>query len=453
MSLTTITRHADYVGTGVLATYSFTFPVTVATDLVVTTATTAGVETTLIYPTNYTVSLNADGTGSVTLVAGVLTTGYAISIKGAVTLTQPVSIKNQGPYSPSVIEGALDRATMQIQQLQDNIDRCIQVAATDTVELFLPAAATRASKYLGFDAAGNPIAIASAASTASVSAYAATLLDDTTAAIARATLGFTGTGGKVAKADLDTGAKNLNITAKTANYTLLNTDDVIVATATGGAFTLTLPSAASNSGKIYFIKRLDTTLANAVTVARAGSDTILDGAASSTTTALHTIGETIALMSDGVSVWYVLNRRIPQVTVSFTPTGSWVSGTTSYTGYYTRRGNLCEFQIRVLQTGGAPTAVTLTVNLPTGVVIDTAKLLGFAALYNFGVATYNDTGVVIFAGNPVGYSSTTALVAGLNVVSGTNIVTGTASSTAPFAFNDGDFVDLKFTVPVSGWNG
>lgn len=68
-----------------------------------------------------------------------------------------------------------------------------------------------------------------------------------------------------------------NWQAKTANYTLTSTDDLITADCTGGTFTVTLPTAVSASGKSYTIIRIDAS-GNSVTIATTSSQTI-NGAA------------------------------------------------------------------------------------------------------------------------------------------------------------------------------
>ncbi len=70
--------------------------------------------------------------------------------------------------------------------------------------------------------------------------------------------------------------------------------------ATTGAFTVTLPSANASVGQIYTIKKIDSS-ANAVTISRAGSDTI-EGA---TTYALATQYKFVTLVSGGSGVWYI----------------------------------------------------------------------------------------------------------------------------------------------------
>lgn len=91
------------------------------------------------------------------------------------------------------------------------------------------------------------------------------------------------------------------VVTKTANYTITVTDTYILADATGGAFTLTLPSAALTIGRVYTIVKTDSS-ANAVTIQRGGSDTI-GGSASSQLISYQ--GGSRSLFSDGVSNWNI----------------------------------------------------------------------------------------------------------------------------------------------------
>lgn len=89
--------------------------------------------------------------------------------------------------------------------------------------------------------------------------------------------------------------------SKTANYTAsIETDSVILCDATGGAFTITLPTAASADGYQFDIKKIDAS-ANTVTVDGDGAETIDD----STTAVLTTQYESITVYSDG-SEWWIL---------------------------------------------------------------------------------------------------------------------------------------------------
>jgi len=90
--------------------------------------------------------------------------------------------------------------------------------------------------------------------------------------------------------------------AKTANYTLTATDTVITADASGGAFTLTLPTAVGAKA-IYIIKRTDILAStNLIIIATTSSQTI-DGA----TNNYLWNGQTVVLQSDNTN-WQVLAR-------------------------------------------------------------------------------------------------------------------------------------------------
>ncbi|MCX6799800.1 MAG: hypothetical protein NT091_01495, partial [Candidatus Falkowbacteria bacterium] len=93
-------------------------------------------------------------------------------------------------------------------------------------------------------------------------------------------------------------------TTKTANYTITTTDKVIMADATSGAFTLTLPSAVGIQDTLFFIKKIDSALNNIVTIATQSSQTI-DSVSQAT---LKQRGESINLQSNGTN-WIVLARQ------------------------------------------------------------------------------------------------------------------------------------------------
>lgn len=137
MTISSQTRKAGpYIGTGSTGPFSFSFKVFQASDvLVVVVNTTTNVETTLTLTTNYTVTLNADQDsnpgGSITLVSA-LATGNNMVISSQVPNTQQTDLTNQGGFYPEVITAALDKATIQIQQLQEEVDRSAKLPITST---------------------------------------------------------------------------------------------------------------------------------------------------------------------------------------------------------------------------------------------------------------------------------------------------------------------------------
>ncbi|HEX4662475.1 MAG TPA: hypothetical protein VH144_02580 [Candidatus Saccharimonadales bacterium] len=85
---------------------------------------------------------------------------------------------------------------------------------------------------------------------------------------------------------------------KVSNYTISGSDTVIFANATSGNVTITLPSAASNGGYRFYVKRIDS---SANTCSVASSDNI-DGQASVSLSLQYT---SITIVSDG-STWYII---------------------------------------------------------------------------------------------------------------------------------------------------
>lgn len=192
-TVSTTAPRNDYVGTGATATYSYTFRIFAATDLRVTTRNTAGVETTLTYPTDYTVTgVNRASGGTIVLTAGNLTTDYALTIRFDRTPRQSTDLRNQGSFLPQTHEDKFDELTRYSQQLEDVVDRSLHLPETEVgtaAATTLPAADERASKFLSFDASGNVVmAAGTSANLGPVSSYIDTLLDDTTALAAATTL-------------------------------------------------------------------------------------------------------------------------------------------------------------------------------------------------------------------------------------------------------------------------
>ena len=140
MTISSTNRKAGpYIGNGTTTVFPFYFKVFTAADVEVVRLTVAtNVETILTLTTNYTVTLNTDQNanpgGSITLVAGALASGYNLVITSAIGNLQPTDLTNQGGFYPDVINDALDRATIQIQQLQEGLDRAALLPITSDTD-------------------------------------------------------------------------------------------------------------------------------------------------------------------------------------------------------------------------------------------------------------------------------------------------------------------------------
>lgn len=170
MTINTQTRTAGpFIGNGAVVGFPFAFKVFQASDLLVTSTDTSGVQSTLVLSADYSVTLNADqntSPGGVVQTLTPLPYLYQLSITSNVPLLQPVSLTNGGGFYPRVIEDEFDRLTILLQQLDvvstQQALRVPELAGVDP----LPPVAGRANKLLSFDDDGEPVAIAPAGGSA-----------------------------------------------------------------------------------------------------------------------------------------------------------------------------------------------------------------------------------------------------------------------------------------------
>jgi hypothetical protein len=157
-NINAVTRRVVYTGSAGLGPYAFSFEILVETDVDVYFNTTL-----LTLTTDYTVTINANGTGSVTIVTGtsVPTTpdaGDQITIVGSRDIERTTDFVTAGDFRASAINEQLDALTIFDQQLAESADRAIKAPVTDptSINMTLPAKADRANAFLLFDADGDP---------------------------------------------------------------------------------------------------------------------------------------------------------------------------------------------------------------------------------------------------------------------------------------------------------
>ncbi len=312
MTIQDATVKVTRTGNGSATSFSFA-PIVMqkaADILVVKKNTSTGVETTLTEGTgtsNYSVTLTASdypSTGSIVFPASGaerLSSSESLTIKRDPAITQTAQLENQGGYFPDVVEQALDRGVMISMSQQEDIDRSLKGPITDTVSVEIPSQTARANQFLTFDGSGVPTVSAGITGVA-VSAFMATVLDDTTAAAARTTLGAAATsdlGGWATKSDA--------CVVKTANYTVLAADDGKLIRGNAAAdITFSLPTVVGNDGMILHF--LNSNATGNVILDPSGAQTI-NGAATYT---LEDQWSGISLWSDG-SAWRGFSHILPTV--------------------------------------------------------------------------------------------------------------------------------------------
>lgn len=148
-----VTRRVVYSGSIGVGPYSFSFEVLANTDVAVYKNTTL-----LTLTTDYTVTINANGTGSVTLVSAA-TGSDTITLVGDRSIERATDFVTGGDLFANSLNDEFDSLVIFAQQVDEKSGRSIRAPVTDptSINMVLPVASERANKYLGFDSNGNPL--------------------------------------------------------------------------------------------------------------------------------------------------------------------------------------------------------------------------------------------------------------------------------------------------------
>jgi len=211
------------LGTGAQTTWPFTFKVFATSDIAVTIANDLGVETALVLNTDYSVTLNSNqetspgGTVTYPLSGSALPTGSKLTILGNLPYDQPLDLPSGGNFSPLALENELDRLTMQIQQLREQVDRSLQVSVTTGASVALPPPV--ANELIGWDSTANSLQNFAVSELATAVAYATMKYDTFTGN--GTTTQFTLTADPVTLANLDVAISGVT-QVPGSDYSLLN---------------------------------------------------------------------------------------------------------------------------------------------------------------------------------------------------------------------------------------
>ena len=169
-AISNVPRRVVYAASGV-GPYAFTFEILNQTDIAVYKASTL-----LTLTTDYTVTINANGTGSVTLVTSAGTSN--ITIVGAKNIQRTTDFTTGGDLFANTLNDELDNQTIFIQQVAETAERGLKAPVVDPtdINMTLPAKASRVGTVLAFNATtGNPEAGPSIGSVTTVAAQSANI--------------------------------------------------------------------------------------------------------------------------------------------------------------------------------------------------------------------------------------------------------------------------------------
>jgi microcystin-dependent protein len=172
MTIETTTSSVTYQGNSATTVFTYGFLIPAAADAVVSLTDIAGNTTETLDPAAYTITgLNDANGGTVTypLVGSPITTASNFTIQRVLPLTQEVDLTNQDGFFPDVLEAALDNLCMEIQQVQEQIDRAVIFPVGTTVNV----PALTAAILAGADQAAAAAASAATAEAAAAQTLAA----------------------------------------------------------------------------------------------------------------------------------------------------------------------------------------------------------------------------------------------------------------------------------------
>ncbi len=111
---------------------------------------TTEVQTLQTITTDYTVSGGSGSTGTVTMVVAP-TSDEQLLVLRVMPITQTADLINNDTQDSEVVETALDKNCLSIQQLDEELFRSLKIPSAETTEMEIPSATNRRGKILGFD--------------------------------------------------------------------------------------------------------------------------------------------------------------------------------------------------------------------------------------------------------------------------------------------------------------
>jgi hypothetical protein len=152
--ISNVTRRVVYSGSAGVGPYSFSFEILTNTDIAVYKNTTL-----LTLTTNYTVTINANGTGSVTLVVAA-TGADQITLVGNRAIERASDFVTGGDLFANTLNDEFDSLVIYSQQIKEEASRGLKAPITDPtdVNMILPVKSSRKGKVLAFDeTTGDPV--------------------------------------------------------------------------------------------------------------------------------------------------------------------------------------------------------------------------------------------------------------------------------------------------------
>ena len=121
MTVSSLNVKNSYNGDNTTTSFSFTFPIHSAAELQVIERSSLGTETVKTLNTDYTLVDNGASGGTITF-GTAPANGVTIVLLRNTSLTQEVDYVSNDPFPAETHEGALDKLTLQVQEVQEEVD-------------------------------------------------------------------------------------------------------------------------------------------------------------------------------------------------------------------------------------------------------------------------------------------------------------------------------------------
>ena len=159
MTVSTAARKQQFSLDGVTSVFTFTFRALVSQPTAICcVATVGGVDTTLTYASQYTVSINANGVGgTVTLISPDSVGSGTLTVYRSTTNTQISDYSDYNQFPADTLENDLDIRCLVEQELSEAQDRTVKLAISSSGSVSSTLPVPSANQVLGWNAAANAI--------------------------------------------------------------------------------------------------------------------------------------------------------------------------------------------------------------------------------------------------------------------------------------------------------
>lgn len=156
MTVSSLNVKNSYSANGSLTSFTYTFPINSSSELQVIERAANGTETVKTLNSDYSITDNGSQGGQV-IFNSAPANGVTIVLLRDTNLTQETDYIANDPFPAETHEAALDKLTLQQQELQEELNRALKISRSNdiTSSEIVQTSTARAGKLLGFDSNGD----------------------------------------------------------------------------------------------------------------------------------------------------------------------------------------------------------------------------------------------------------------------------------------------------------